>query len=261
MIDYNSNRIKITEINETVLVSSIRQYIATDIRNRPTYGLIYKVSGHVKYHINGRIMDFSPGMICYFPKGSSYHIERLERGEAIRLTFDTSEDPGIEAFTAYYRNHQAIGMQFHKIVEMNRTSIQKFDYRIIAALYDLLAMLEDAERMSYIAADIRERISAAVDDMGEHFPLQTLKLSALAAKHGMSASTFRRNFSRIYGMPPVKYLSILRLNSAKALLTSTDLSIGEIAAKTGYNDPFYFSKCFTESCGITPTGYRRKYQQ
>ena len=41
------SRLRVTDIHEIALVSSFKQYIATDVRSRPDYGLLYKVSGHV----------------------------------------------------------------------------------------------------------------------------------------------------------------------------------------------------------------------
>ena len=43
---------------------------------------------------------------------------------------------------------------------------------------------------------------------------------------------------------------------AKQLLNDKDLTIQEVAAAVGYNDPFHFSKSFKQTFGISPTDYR-----
>jgi len=260
MASFNESKICITKIYDIVPVNSFKQYIATDVTDKPCYGLSYKVSGNVNFHSNGKIMEFSPGMVCYFPKGVSYQIERLESGEAIQIDFDVAQDPGLELFTSKFKSHEAIGMSFQKLVDMSRISIQEFDYHIVAMVYELLNLLDESARMSYIGVKCREQISSAANYLGEHYADADLNLAELAVRNGMSVSTFRRNFSRVYGMPPIKYLSILRLNAAKSMLTATDMSMEQVAALTGFNDQFYFSKCFKEKCGISPSEYRKKNQ-
>ena len=255
----SESRLRVTDIHEIALVSSFKQYIATDVRSRPDYGLLYKVSGHVKYHIDGKIMDFSPGMVCYFPKGCSYRIERLEKGEAIRIAFDLFDDPGIDAFTELYKSSAALEMQFNKLVSLWRSTVQTFDYRVMAAMYELLEMMDVSARMNYVGTKSRAQIQAAAEFLGENFADPQLSIAALAEKAGMSASTFRSSFAKVYGMPPVRYLGLLRLNAAKSMLTATDRRVEEIAEAAGFSDQFYFSKCFKASCGVSPSEYRRRH--
>ena len=257
MIDLSDKRICIARFNEIALVSSFRQYIATDVVNRPDWVLIYKVSGHVKYHVNGKILDFSPGMICYMPKGASYKIERIEKGEAIRIAFEAVEDPKLPMFTEHFRNSGAFKMQFYKILSLFRTSVLAFDYRVMAAVYELLALLDKSVRMSYVGVQNSERIQAVTDFLGSNFSDSQLSLSTLAQTVGMAPSTLRSNFSKVYGMPPMHYLKLLRLNTAKSMLTATDMTMEEIAEASGFCDQFYFSKFFKANCGVSPSDYRR----
>ena len=59
------------------------------------------------------------------------------------------------------------------------------------------------------------------------------------------------------GQAPVKLMSALRLKKAKELLTSTTLSVSEIAYQTGFTTPGYFSKNFKSKYGISPKGFRQ----
>ncbi|MNC74531.1 HTH-type transcriptional activator Btr [compost metagenome] len=49
----------------------------------------------------------------------------------------------------------------------------------------------------------------------------------------------------------------LRIGKARELLTRTDLSIEEIAFKSGYVDYYYFNKVFKKHCGMTPAKFRK----
>lgn len=57
----------------------------------------------------------------------------------------------------------------------------------------------------------------------------------------------------------------IRINQAKALLENTDWKIQEIASKVGYENEKNFMKIFKNTCGISPTEYRRnltiKYEE
>lgn len=59
------------------------------------------------------------------------------------------------------------------------------------------------------------------------------------------------------GITFVEYLTKIRVEEAKWLLRSTDLSIVEIGIRIGYSDPGYFSKVFKKATGMTPNAYRK----
>lgn len=62
-----------------------------------------------------------------------------------------------------------------------------------------------------------------------------------------------RIFKKIYGYSIIKYRNMLRINTAKTLICSMPLN--EIASVTGFNDIYYFSKCFKKFTGVSPSKY------
>jgi AraC family transcriptional regulator len=83
-------------------------------------------------------------------------------------------------------------------------------------------------------------------------------LDELAALVGLSKFHFLRAFKISIGMPPHRYLVDLRIARARDLLESTDLSVTEIAAQVGYNDPGYLARLFRTQVGTTPASFRRE---
>lgn len=73
----------------------------------------------------------------------------------------------------------------------------------------------------------------------------------------MSRSTLNRNFIKAFGMSPIQYLNKIRLDHAAQMLTSTDLSIGEIAQQSGFDDSNYFTRIFHKKYGTTPGKWRK----
>ncbi|WP_269432460.1 helix-turn-helix domain-containing protein [Gordoniibacillus kamchatkensis] len=74
----------------------------------------------------------------------------------------------------------------------------------------------------------------------------------------MSYAPLRRcSFRSRTGMSPSRYMQGLKLDSAKAALETTRLSVKEIAAALHFYDEFHFSKLFKQRYGISPREYRR----
>lgn len=56
-----------------------------------------------------------------------------------------------------------------------------------------------------------------------------------------------------------KYHTMLRMEEAGRMLRSTLLSVGEISERIGYKDMLYFSRCFHQYMGMSPTEYRKRF--
>lgn len=64
------------------------------------------------------------------------------------------------------------------------------------------------------------------------------------------------NFTRDYGISPIRYLLSLRLEESCSLLRSTNHSMSQIAHIAGFSSPSYFSQIFRKTFGISPSDYR-----
>lgn len=74
----------------------------------------------------------------------------------------------------------------------------------------------------------------------------------------LSTSYFTHLFTSVTGFSPMEYKQLQRINIAKNLLSTTNLSIKEISTVIGFKDPLYFGRCFKQSTGQTPSSYRSK---
>lgn len=83
-----------------------------------------------------------------------------------------------------------------------------------------------------------------------------IRLADVAKKFGMSVRTFNRRFKDATGTTPLQYLQTLRMDMAKDLLQTTNLSIAEIAWQVGYQDLGYFAQLFRKQLAVTPGEYR-----
>ena len=77
-------------------------------------------------------------------------------------------------------------------------------------------------------------------------------ISAMSRFCNLSTDYFSHQFKTLTGYAPVQYLNRLRIEKAKELLLTEDLSVSEVAALVGYKDPLYFSKAFKKATGSSP---------
>lgn len=81
----------------------------------------------------------------------------------------------------------------------------------------------------------------------------------LASAVNLSVSKFSKIFSKVYDKPVHSYIVEKRLENAAYMLIKTDMSIGEIAFKSGYSKPSNFSAAFKKRYGVLPKEYRTDF--
>jgi len=99
------------------------------------------------------------------------------------------------------------------------------------------------------------RITWIVDFMYRHMS-ETLTVAALARRVNLSRSRFAALFVAQTGVAPVQYLQRARLRRARVLVERSFLSVKEIMALVGYNDPSHFARDFRREHGVPPTALR-----
>ncbi len=87
-----------------------------------------------------------------------------------------------------------------------------------------------------------------------------MSVDNLASKMGFERTQFYRKIKAITNYSPVELMRNLRLKKARAMVTGSDKSISEIGYEVGFSTPAYFTKCYREAYGETPTETRQKLQ-
>lgn len=99
---------------------------------------------------------------------------------------------------------------------------------------------------------LRRCIDMLSDDLA-----QDHSLSTLAAGVGLSPFHFARSFKLSSGVPPHVFLTRLRMEKAKMLLTDTDMAVTDIAFEIGYESSQALSRVFKKMFNCSPTEFRR----
>lgn len=85
---------------------------------------------------------------------------------------------------------------------------------------------------------------------------QDLNVDMIASKLGLERSQFYRKIKSLTNYAPVELIRRLRLQRGRELLLTTDRTVAEIAYETGFSTPAYFTKCYRDAYGETPSQAR-----
>jgi signal transduction histidine kinase/DNA-binding response OmpR family regulator/ligand-binding sensor domain-containing protein len=102
-----------------------------------------------------------------------------------------------------------------------------------------------------------EKVSEIIKD---HLADADFSVESFSRLAGMSSSQLYRKLNAIAGLSPSQFIRNLRLKHSLVLLRNENGNIAQIAYKVGFNDHAYFSKCFRELYGITPSEYVAGHQ-
>jgi transcriptional regulator GlxA family with amidase domain len=83
----------------------------------------------------------------------------------------------------------------------------------------------------------------------------------MAERSGLNARTFSRRFRAATGFNPIEYVQALRVEEAKQMLETDQLSNDDVGAAIGYDDPASFRRVFKRGTGLSPAAYRKKFQR
>ena len=225
-------------------------------------------------HDRAELYFLTDGVRCLFAGGRLF---MLRAGDLLLVP------PGVE-----HRTIDIDGLAYSKLICMLPVSVLPgtlsgfSDIRIVRAeekdreeLYSLLPVLtsgSDAERMSAVfgmlaitlrLSECRERVSSLplgrMSDIllyiEEHFA-EKITLTALSERFYISEFYLCRLFKEYAGRTLISYLTSLRVERAKQLLATTDMSVERVAALSGFGSVSSLGKAFRTSLGLSPRDYR-----
>lgn len=105
-----------------------------------------------------------------------------------------------------------------------------------------------------------QRINTVYNFIRENYH-ERITLARVAALVHMSEEAFSRFFSRIMRKPLFTFLNEYRINMASKMLIETDMQVAEISYACGYESPPFFFRQFKKFADMTPSTYRRRFQQ
>jgi AraC-like DNA-binding protein len=246
--------------------------------------LFYCHSGSGSYEILGQTYSFLPGTVLYIPAGVPY---RLLFGQEIPVfsgcNFDFYQgnthlsEPIPPVASAKFQQEDILEKQI--FAQSHVFARPVFLENAFSLEYQFLEIAEEFQRHNLYCDDycsavlnavliriaqIRHTRSIGIDDrkgnailsyVHTHYdsPMTNRQIAEHFGYHENYISTLVRKFT---GMPLHRYLLRYRMHVAVGLLQSTDLTVGEVAARVAMPDIKHFSKCFKNVMGVPPSHFR-----
>lgn len=138
-----------------------------------------------------------------------------------------------------------------------RTANPGFDPELASAALSVLAAWEKAARLQPLRSRLVGAIAAAEHHFAEHLA-DPVNVEALASKLGIAYSHFRREFKAHTGFAPWQYVLHLRLSRARRLLSSSEVTLDDAAARLGFSSAFHLSSTFKRAFGVAPQHWRKE---
>jgi AraC-like DNA-binding protein len=229
--------------------------------------LIYCVKGNGWCEIEGTHHVVSAGDVLVIPPGCAHAYGadeqrpwtifwvHVEGQNAPALLDELRTTPG-NPVLSLGENPELLAL-FEELLEVVEhgyaTSRLLYASQILAHLIGL--MIWDCRQIPRGPLDTAHRVLESITYMKQHLD-HNATTASFAALANLSESHYRSLFKSQIGYAPMDYFIRLRMHKACQLLDTTGLSVKEIAAKVGYEDPLYFSRVFKSVVENSPSQYR-----
>ena len=262
------------QINELLLVHKntfIHRFKWTDYRTgRLIDGVTFCVSGKAYFDFGNSGFELNAGEMTFLPASSSY-VVRAESEEPFvhytaNFTLDRAhcEDQGATAFSEilsgrlrHSTSPENVSIYLPRFEELLSVwQNKKNGYRVMskALVYELLYLYFTDAGRTHRNRDEYERLLPAKKLLDAEY-MNSQSTAELAGLCGMSVTSFRRMFTKLFAMPPVEYRMNKRILRAKDLLLSGQYSVSEASREVGFTDPNYFTRVFRAREGVSPSEF------
>ncbi|WP_237152243.1 AraC family transcriptional regulator [Oryzibacter oryziterrae] len=226
--------------------------------------LQYTISGHGNLRHGDEVHRIHPGeaMLVFIPHNHRYWVQDGEHWEFFWISMHGKDALGLLSAALSVtgpilrpkpRTVEIFADCCNRLIEGEGDTpgaASALAYRVVAALYDDVFFGHTGE------AEVDGPMARVVRYVGANLG-RDLSVDALAAVAGLSRAHFSRLFAHSVGVPPAEFVLSERMRKASKLLAvNGDVSIKEVAALVGFDDPNYFSKVFRRHFGASPSEFR-----
>lgn len=231
-----------------------------DVKGRLSYGLTYFYKGFLEYSDSTTTISIRPNSVLWLPKGQTYKFRTVTQDDIgfVALSFMATGGDLPFRMLKLPDDNKEIPSLFYEILTLatRKESGHKLAVKskITWLIYKLFCLYADASiSQTANSADLKESISYIHGHLDEK-----ITLAQLSSVSGYSQSYYRRRFQQEYGMPPVRYINLKRVEKAKKLLLSSLHTKGEIAQICGFENQQFFARVFKKYTGKTPSAFSRE---
>ena len=216
------------------------------------------VEGHPKSAIGGKNPSAQALIDCRYPQyySSVDHLDFLwmhvKQGRSREMCEEINRLYGP---VIRHENIVKVQEKLMNILSLYRNEQYPSDYEISAECFSALCYYYSNDSLNERSKK-NQTVSLSIEYMKYHFA-HDLSVEDIAGAVHISKHYFSRLFKEHTGMSPHNYLVKLRLDMAKHLLSTTAMSIRDIACEVGFKSDMGLITAFTEKIGISPGRYRK----
>jgi AraC-like DNA-binding protein len=236
-------------------------FVTDNTGGREDYYLIYVERGELTVFLNGNAVTARSGSAVLFPPRSPY-----------KYTFDGNA-PLSYLWAHFTGSYAARFLDECGFFPLPCLLPSKPNIRVVSAFEELFDVFStraplQKQKLACRLEDVLLRVATGSGDEDSarslakslgyihSFYNKELRIPTLARMESLSNSRYITRFKERMGMPPSEYIIDLRINVACDLLKNHDMSVKEVAACVGYDNPCFFSKLFKEKTGRSPKSYK-----
>lgn len=225
--------------------------------DRRYYALSYKFEGKTKYQCDGKSYLGDSQHVLLLPRKKPYQYDILECGRCIQIEFDS--DIEITDFHSFkISDSPKMRNLFINISQIWAAKSNGYMLASLSEFYKILHTVHLLSNSDYITHKKEKALLPAVAYIQENFALNDITNESLAGITGMSTVYFRKLFTKRYGVSPMRYLSNIRIETAKNMLLSDNYSVSDIAEAIGFSSVYSFSRSFKKATGLSPTEFLKE---
>jgi AraC-like DNA-binding protein/mannose-6-phosphate isomerase-like protein (cupin superfamily) len=226
---------------------SLRAYTKrTDTHIHSYHQLVLPTQGAIVIEIPNFRGSVSVGECVVIKKGQEHHFKADEAARFVVADMNSLPDHLTQSEQQVF-DISAPLQSFLLFVE--KQLVHQVHPDIEQTLFQLFEQLLAQQTLGH---QIDPRIRRAQTYIIEHLA-HSLDITILSQQAHLSATQFKTLFKRDMGQSPMHYITSLRMEKAKALLTHSDLPVQQVAEQVGYNDLSAFSRRFRQHFGLSPS--------
>ena len=222
-------------------------------KNRNCHIIGIQLSGNAEHFFADRKFLLDENSIYFFNQKEDYRVEVGEKGSCFSVHFTTVAPISAKSFRIKIKDNSTV-TRILSSIEQSFLKSGKCNTKCLYELYKLLTNYEEIYNKKYSPKNIN--ILNAKDYMNLHFKEKNCTQMA-AKEYGVTTRRFSDIFKNEFNTTPNQYIIQRKINLAKELLASNELSIEDISNLCGFSDIYYFSKTFKKVTGQTATEYRK----
>ena len=220
---------------------------------RKNHILGIQIRGSAYHNFGYQEFEMSEGCVYFLNQKDDFSVNVNEYGEALSVHFTTYGEVETDSFCIKIKNGDEI-ISLLENIQTNMLLNSNGDGMALSYFYRLCARFEEIRNKKYSKSDTR--ITAAKEYIDLHFKEKDC-LANLEIICGLSRRRFNELFKKQLDITPNRYIVMRKVELAKQLLESDELSVSEISEICGFSDIYYFSKVFKSETGFTPREYRK----